>query len=107
MFNFQIHSSIMHAMYKHNTLLPSPKLTLLDATILCLAKSFYETDQKLFMSNKELGKLFLSDPCTIQRSIDRLVEAGLIAKEKEYIGSKQRRYLTYKPDAIKNLLNLM
>ena len=107
MFNFQIHSTIMYALNKHNDLLPNPRLTLLDGAILCLAKSFYETDRKLYMSNKELGKLFLSDPCTIQRSIDRLIEAGLISKEKEYVASKQRRYLTYKPDAVGNLLNLM
>lgn len=107
MFNFQIHSSIMHALSKHNNLLPNPRLTLLDGAILCLAKSFYETNNKFYMSNKELGKLLLSDPCTIQRSIDRLVEAGLILKEKEYIASKQRRYLTYKPEAIQNLLNLL
>lgn len=107
MFNFQIHSSIMHALNKHNNLLPNPRLTLLDGAILCLAKSFYETDRKLYMSNKELGKLLLSDPGTIQRSIDRLVEAGFLSKEKEYIASKQRRYLTYKPEAIQNLLNLM
>lgn len=107
MFNFKIHSSIMHALNKHNDLLPSARLTLLDGAILCLAKSFYETDQKLFMSNKELGKLLLSDPGTIQRSIDRLTAAGLITKEKEYIASKQRRYLTYKPDAVGNLLNLV
>lgn len=107
MFNFQMHSTIMHALNKHNDLLPSSRLTLVDATILCLAKSFYETDRKLYMSNKELSKLLLSDPGTIQRSIDRLVAAGLISKEKEYVASKQRRYLTYKPEAIQNLLNLM
>ena len=107
MFNFQMHSTIMHALNKHNDLLPSPRLTLLDATILCLTKSFYETDRKLYMSNKELSKLLLSDPCTVQRSIDRLVTAGLISKEKEYVASKQRRYLTYKPEAIQNLLNLV
>jgi DNA-binding MarR family transcriptional regulator len=97
----------MHAITKHNDLLPDPRLTLLDGTILCLAKSFYETDRKLYMSNKELGKLLLSDPGTVQRSIDRLVAAGLISKEKEYIASKQRRYLTYKPEAVANLLNLL
>ena len=107
MFNFQMHSTIMHALNKHNDLLPNPRLTLLDATILCLAKSFYETDRKLYMSNKELSKLLLSDPGTFQRSIDRLVTAGLISKEKEYIASKQRRYLTYKPEAVINLLNLV
>lgn len=106
-FNFQIHSTIMYALNNHNNLLPSPRLTLLDGAILCLAKSFYETDRKLYMSNKELSKLLLSDPGTVQRSIDRLVTAGLISKEKEYAGSKPRRYLTYKPDAVGNLLNLI
>ena len=107
MYNFQIHSSIMLALNKHNDLLPNPRLTFLDGAILCLAKSFYESDRKLYMSNKELSKLFLSDPCTIQRSIDRLVTAGLLTKEKEYMASKPRRYLTYKPDAVGNLLNLV
>ena len=107
MFNFQIHSTIMHALSKHNDLLPNPRLTLVDGAILCLAKSFYETDRKLYMSNKELSKLLLSDPGTIQRSIDRLITAGLISKEKEYIASKPRRYLTYKPEAVANLLNLI
>ena len=97
----------MYALTKHNDLLPNPRLTLIDGAILCLAKSFYETDRKLYMSNKELGKLLLSDPCTIQRSIDRLTTAGLLSKEKEYIASKQRRYLTYKPEAVQNLLNLV
>ena len=106
MFNFQIHSTIMYALNKHNNLIPGPKLTLLDGAILCLAKSFYETNQKLFMSNIELGKLFLSDPGTIQRSIDRLTKAELITKEKEYYGSKQRRYIIYKPEAIQTLLEL-
>lgn len=107
MFNFQIHSTIMHALNKHNDLLPNPRLTLLDGAILCLVKSFYETDRKLYMSNKELSKLLLSDPGTIQRSIDRLITAGLISKEKEYAGSRPRRYLTYKPNAVANLLNLI
>ena len=97
----------MQALTKHNNLLFGPRLTLLDGAILCLAKSFYETDSKLYMSNIELGKLLLSDPGTIQRSIDRLLAAGLISKEKEYVGSKQRRYLTYQPDAVRHLLNLM
>lgn len=107
MFNFQIHSNIMYALIKHNNLLLGPRLTLIDGVILCLAKSFYESDRKLYMSNIELGKLLLSDPGTVQRSIDRLIAAGLITKEKEYIGSKQRRYLTYKPEAVQNLLNLV
>lgn len=102
-----MHSTIMYALNKHNNLLPDPRLTLMDGAILCLAKSFYETDQKLYMSNKELGNLFLADPGTIQRSIDRLSAAGLITKEKEYIGAKQRRYLTYKPEAVANLLRLI
>lgn len=106
-FNFQIHSTIMSALNKHNNLLPSPRLTLLDGAILCLAKSFYEANRKLYMSNKELGNLLLSDPCTVQRSIDRLIEAGLISKEKEYLASRPRRYLTYKPEAVQNLLNLL
>ena len=106
-FNFQIHSNILYALNKHNEIMVGPRLTLLDASILSLAKSFYETNNKLFMSNKELGKLFLSDPGTVQRSIDRLVEYNLLKKEKEYIGHKQRRYLVYQPDAMQNIIELI
>lgn len=106
-FNFQIHSTVMYALNRRNELIPGPKLTILDAAILSLAKSFHETNNHLYMSNKELGRLLLSDPTTIQRSIDRLSEANLITKDKEYIGNKPRRYLTYKPEAVQRLLDLM
>ena len=56
-YNFQMQSSVLYALNKHNDLIPTPHLTILDAAILSLAKSFYETGNKLFMSNKELGKL--------------------------------------------------
>ena len=106
-FNFQLQSNILYALNKHNEIMVGPRLTLLDASILSLAKSFYETNNKLFMSNKELGKLFLSDPGTVQRSIDRLIEHGLLKKEKEYIGSKPRRYLVYQPDVMQHIIELV
>lgn len=94
----------MYALNKYNkTTSGRSKFTLLDASILCLAKSFYESKSKLFMSNVALAELFLVDPATIQRSIDRLVKTGLILKETEYSGHKKRRSLTYNPDEIKKI----
>lgn len=106
-YNFQMHSKILYALNKHNDLIPSPHLTILDAAILSLAKSFHETGNNLFMSNKELGKLLLSDPGTVQRSIDRLITAGLLKKEKEYISGKPRRHLLYQSDAVQRLYDLL
>lgn len=106
-YNFQMQSNILYALNKHNELIPTPHLTILDAAILSLSKSFFETGNKLFMSNKELGRLLLADPGTVQRSIDRLMAAGLLKKEKEYIGAKPRRYLLYQPDAVQRLYDLI
>lgn len=55
------------------------------------------------MSNIELGKLFLSDPGTVQRSIDRLIKVGLVTKEKERKGKQQIRYLTYQPQVLEEI----
>jgi predicted transcriptional regulator len=106
-YNFQMQSNILYALNKHNELVPTPHLTILDAAILSLSKSFFETGNKLFMSNKELGRLLLADPGTVQRSIDRLMAAGLLKKEKEYIGGKPRRYLLYQSDAVQRLYDLL
>ena len=95
-----MHSDIMHSIYKYNQSMPRSKLTLLDGTILCLAKSFYETGNKLFMSNAELGRLLLAGEKTIQRSIDRLVDAGLLLKIVKQSGAKRRRYLIYNKKAM-------
>ena len=98
-YNFTIHSDIMHAIDRHNTIMCEERLTLLDGAIICLVKSFSEQDKRFFMSNAEMKKLFASDPGTIQRSIDRLVRKGLLTKEKEYVNMRQRRYLIYNTEA--------
>ena len=80
------------------------RFTLLDANILCLIKSFHDHNQKFYMSNQELKQLFVSDPGTIQRSVDRLIRKGLITKEIEYIDMRKRRYLAYQSDAVNKLI---
>lgn len=103
-YSFLIHSDIMYAINRHNEIMCGERLTLLDGAILCLVKSFHETDRKFFMSNNEMKKLFASDPGTIQRSVDRLVRKGLLSKEKEYTGARQRRYLKYNVESVTNLI---
>ena len=105
MYNFQIHSDIMYAINRHNAIMCEERFTLLDANILCLIKSFNDNNQKFYMSNQELKQLFLSDPGTIQRSIDRLIRKGLIKKEIEYMDMRKKRYLTYQRDAVDSLIN--
>lgn len=103
-YNFSLHSDIMYAIDRHNSIMCGERLTFLDAGILCLVKSFTESNKPFYMSNQEMKKLFASDPGTIQRSIDRLISKGLITKEKEYVNMRQRRYLIYQPDAVRKFI---
>lgn len=103
MYSFLLHTNIMHAINRHNEIMPT-RMTFLDGAILCLIKSFHESNSPFFMSNNEMKKLFASDPGTIQRSIDRLIKMGLVSKSKEYIGNKPRRYLSYNAEAVEKFL---
>jgi predicted transcriptional regulator len=84
--------------------MPKERMTLLDGAILSLIKSFSESGKQFYMSNKEMKKIFASDPGTIQRSIDRLVSMGLMDKTKEYINQRPRRYLTYNKEAVEKFI---
>lgn len=103
-YSFLMHSDIMYAIDRHNSIMCGERLTFLDAGILCLVKSFAEQNKPFYMSNQEMKRLFASDPGTIQRSIDRLVRNGFLAKEKEYTNMRQRRYLIYQRDAVNQLI---
>jgi hypothetical protein len=105
-YSFLIHSDIMHALNKHNNIIPGERLTFLDGALLCFIKSFQDRQQKFYMSNKELGKLFISNESTIQRSINRLISMKLLSSEKVYCGQQPRRYLTYSPEVLKNISEL-
>ena len=94
-YSFLIQSDIMHAITKHNEIMPGKRMTLLDGTILCLVKSFQDKGQKFYMSNKEIGKLCASNESTVQRSINKLLSLDLLCAEKIYCGQQPRRYLTY------------
>ena len=106
-YNFSMRSDIMHALNRHNEIIPKAKshqFTLLDGTILCLVKSFTDQGQDFYMSNEQLGKLLIVNPCTIQRSVNRLVDTGLLAKGKTYNKKSTCRTLTYQHDAINKLI---
>ena len=106
MYNFTLHIDIMYAINNHNNLIPGDKLTFLDGALICLIKSFQDHDQKFFVSNKELGRIFVANESTIQRSINKLTNMGLLHSEKIYSGQLPRRYLTYSEAKLQELLNL-
>ena len=106
MYNFTLHLDIMYAINKHNNLIPGDKLTFLDGALICLIKSFQDNDQKFFISNKELAKIFIANESTIQRSINKLTKIGLLHSEKIYSGQLPRRYLTYDKSKLQELLNI-
>ena len=106
-YNYNIHVNITKAMSKYNKIMPSPRFNTLDGSILNLIRSFSESGQKFYMSNKELAEIMIADPSTIQRSVDRLIAVGLVTKEIIYIAAKPQRYLIYQKEAVQNkLLNL-
>ena len=103
-YSFLVHSNIMHAINKHNNIMPGERLTFLDGALLCFIKSFQDKNQKFYMSNKELSKLFVSNESTIQRSINKLTSMQLLSSEKVYCGQQPRRYLTYNAWTLQELL---
>ena len=106
MYNFTLHVDIMYAINTHNNLIPGDKLTFLDGALICFIKSFQDRDQKFFVSNKELSRIFVANESTIQRSINKLTKMGLLHSEKIYSGQLPRRYLTYDKSKLQELLNL-
>jgi hypothetical protein len=105
-YNYNISAEITCAMSKHNKIMPGSRFSTIDGNILSLVRSFARTDTKFYMSNKQLAEIMIADPSTIQRSIDKLITAGLLTKEIIYIGPKPQRLLTYQEDAVKKLLEL-
>ena len=106
MYSFTLHLNIMHAINNYNNIMPGDKLTFLDGTLICFVKSFQDNNQQFYISNKELSKIFIANESTIQRSINRLTNMGLLKTEKNYIGQLPRRYLSYDKDKLQELLDL-
>lgn len=105
-YNFKFYTNISRAMSNYNKIMTAPRFSTLDASILCLVKSFYDSNTKFYMSNKELAEIMIADPSTIQRSIDRLIAVGLVTKEIIYAGPRPQRILTYAADAVSALFKL-
>lgn len=105
-YNYNISTDITCAMSKYNKIMPGTRFNTIDGNILSLVRSFARTNTKFYMSNKQLAEIMIADPSTIQRSVDRLIAAGLLAKEIIYIGPKPQRLLIYQKDAVKKLLDL-
>ena len=106
MYNFTMHLDILYAINTYNNIIPGEKLTLLDGALICFIKSFQDNNQRFFISNKELSRIFSVNESTIQRSINKLTKIGLIHSEKIYFGQQPRRYLSYDQNKLQELLDL-
>lgn len=106
MYNFTMHLDILYAINAYNNIIPGEKLTLLDGALICFIKSFQDNNQRFFVSNKELSRIFSVNESTIQRSINKLTKMGLIHSEKIYFGQQPRRYLSYDQNKLQELLDL-
>lgn len=101
-----MHLDILYAINTYNNIIPGEKLTLLDGALICFIKSFQDNNQRFFVSNKELSRIFSVNESTIQRSINKLTKMGLIHSEKIYFGQQPRRYLSYDQNKLQELLDL-
>lgn len=96
--HFEVSTELMQAINTHN----QNKLILIDGILLCLIK---QHNNGIYLSNKELSTLLICNPSTIQRSIDKLVEADLVTKEISYVHSAPRRHLTINTEIINRFIN--
>ena len=106
MYNFTMHLDILYAINTYNNIIPGEKLTLLDGALICFIKSFQDNNQRFFVSNKELSRIFSVNESTIQRSINKLTKMGFIHSEKIYFGQQPRRYLSYDQNKLQEILDL-
>lgn len=106
-YSFQIQACIMEAMSKHNKIMPGPRFNTIDGNILSIVKSFYDSGSVFFMSNQQLANITISSQSAVKRSIDRLLQAGLIKKENHYVAGKPQRILIYQQDEVQKMLDLV
>lgn len=106
-YTYLTHTNISYAMDKYNKIMPGTKFKIIDSCILNIVKSFSENNAQFFMSNEELGRITLSNASTVQRSVDRLVAAGLLKKENTYAAGKPQRILVYQKSNVQKLLDLV
>lgn len=105
-YNFNVRTDITKAMSNYNKTQSKVRFTTLDATLLNLIRSFYDSKTEFYMSNKELGQILIADPSTVQRSVDKLVDAKLIIKKVIYVDNRPKRILAYQKDSIKDVLKV-
>lgn len=99
-YNYRNYSNISEAMHINNTIMSSPKFTLLDYNILCLVKSFHDANKPCYMTNEQLAKHLLSGERTIRYSIDRLCAQNLLSKSFKDGNRLKGRILTYEKDNV-------
>lgn len=102
-YNFQVHTNIMRALKRSNEIIPNSNFTTLDGNILCMIKSFSDSGYPFFMSDKEIADNNNTSEKTVQRSIKRLCEAGLLVNKRD---GPRKRYLEYQPNAMQKLMDL-
>ena len=105
-YTYVMHLEIMKALKRHNEIIPNSKFTTLDGNILCMIRSFAEKGQLFYMSEREIAANNITSEKTVQRSIKRLCEAGLLKSKLDYSTGTRRRYLEYQPKAVQELINL-
>lgn len=105
-YSFIIHTNIMRAMKRSNDIMMNSNFTTLDGNILCMVKSFHEQKQSCFMSDDELARNNNCSERTVQRSLKRLADAGLIEIRKVSLDKISKRHLIYKEAAVQKLIDL-
>lgn len=106
-FHYKNYSSINDAMYISNTIMTTDKFTLLDYNLLCLVRSFYDSNKKFYMTNEQLSKIFFASERTVRYSIERLCKHEFLSKEFIENNRLKGRYLIYQKDNVERFIESM
>ena len=106
-FHFKIYSNFLAAAHINNTIMPDPKISLLDCNILSLVRSFHDSNRHCYMTNEQLAKIFLSCEKTIKTSLNRLYWRGFVASEQVPYESGKKRILVYRPQEVEKFIQEM
>ena len=102
-FHFKVYSNLLAAAHINNTTMMDDKLTILDCNILCLVKSFHDSDRECYMTNEQLARTFLSCERTIKSSLKRLYWRGFL----KHSMSAKKRTLVYQPEEVDKFIQKM
>ena len=106
-FHYKVYTDILTAARINNTIMACDKMSLLDCNILCLARSFHDSNKQCYMTNEQLASTFLACERTIKSSLNRLYWQGLLSHQEIILNGSKKRIIKYEPEAVEQFIQKM